>query len=95
MRKNDSAVSPVIGAIMMIAITVLLATVIAAIVMSFTADTTRRPICAIIVENVKETNEIVDFRIQHSGGDRLVSGQWKLSIVPVGNAPVYRNRVRI
>ena len=29
-------------------------------------------------------------RIQHSGGDRLVSGQWKLSIVPVGNAPVYR-----
>jgi hypothetical protein len=34
---------------------------------------------------------IIDLRIQHSGGDRLVSGQWKLSIVPVGNAPVYRD----
>lgn len=90
MRLNDYAVSPVIGAILMVVITVMLATVIAAIVMSFTSDTSGRPICAIIVQNVKDTNG-VDFRIMHSGGDRLVSGQWKLSIVPAGNPPVYRD----
>jgi flagellin-like protein len=92
MKQNDAAVSPVIGVILMVAITVILATVIAAIVFGFTSDRpTGRPMVAIRVENVGETSGIVDFRIQHSGGDRLVSGDWKLSIVPVGNAPVYRD----
>ena len=91
-KTNEDAVSPVIGVVLMVAITVILATVIAAIVMSFTADRpTGRPTVAIKVENVPETSGIVDLRIQHSGGDRLVSGQWKLSIVPVGNPPVYRD----
>jgi flagellin-like protein len=92
MKQNDAAVSPVIGVVLMVAITVILATVIVATVMSFTADRSNgRPTVAIKVENVIETREIVDLRIQHSGGDRLVSGQWKLSIVPVGNPPVYRD----
>jgi flagellin-like protein len=91
MKQNDAAVSPVIGVILMVAITVILATVIAAIVFSFTADRpTDRPTCAIKVENVIETIGS-DFRIVHSGGDKLVSGQWKLSIVPVGNPPIYRD----
>ena len=91
MKQNDAAVSPVIGVILMVAITVILATVIAAIVFSFTSDRpTERPTCAIKVETVPDTIGS-DFRIQHSGGDRLVGGQWKLSIVPVGNAPVYRD----
>lgn len=92
MKQNDAAVSPVIGVILMVAITVILAAVIAAIVFSFTADRPNgRPTCAIKVENVRGTSGIVDFRIQHSGGDRLVSRDWKISIVPVGNAPVYRD----
>ena len=92
MKQNDTAVSPVIGVILMVAITVILATVIATIVMSFTGDRSNgRPTVAIKVETVPETIGIVDLRIQHSGGDRLVSGQWKLSIVPVGNPPVYRD----
>jgi FlaG/FlaF family flagellin (archaellin) len=75
----------------MVAITVILATVIAAIVFGFTSDRpTDRPTCAIKVENVIETIGS-DFRIVHSGGDKLVSGQWKLSIVPVGDTPVYRD----
>jgi hypothetical protein len=43
------------------------------------------------VEKVPETIGIIDFKIQHAGGDRLESGSWKLFIVPVGNAPVYRD----
>jgi flagellin-like protein len=90
MKQNEAAVSPVIGVILMVAITVILA-VIAAIVFGFTSDRpTERPTCAIKVENVLDTTGS-DFRIVHSGGDRLVSGQWKLSIVPVGNPPVYRD----
>ena len=92
MKQNDVAVSPVIGVILMVAITVILATVIAAFVFDFTADRpTNRPTSAIKVENVPETSGIIDLRIQHSGGDRLASGQWKLSIVPVGNSPVFRD----
>jgi flagellin-like protein len=92
MKRNDAAVSPVIGVILMVAITVILATVIAAFVFSFSADRpTNRPTSAFKVENVPATTEIIDLRIQHSGGDSLVSGQWKLSIVPVGDPPVYRD----
>jgi len=95
MKQNDTAVSPVLGVILMVAITVILVTVIAAIVFGFTSDRPNgRPTVAIKVENFPETIGIIDLRIQHSGGDRLVSGQWKLSIVPVGNAPVYRDSSR-
>jgi FlaG/FlaF family flagellin (archaellin) len=77
---------------MMVAVTLILATVIAAFVFGFSADRpTNRPTSAIKVENVPATIGIIDLRIQHAGGDRLVSGEWKLSIVPVGNAPVYRD----
>jgi flagellin-like protein len=92
MKQNDAAVSPVIGVILMVAITVILATVIATIVFGFTSDRpTDRPTCAIKVENVPATRGIIDFRIQHLGGDRLESGYWKISIVPVGKPPVYRD----
>jgi hypothetical protein len=49
------------------------------------------PLALIKVESVPDTIGIIDLRIVHSGGDRLVSGDWKLSVVPVGNAPVYRD----
>jgi hypothetical protein len=42
------------------------------------------------VQSNPETG-IVDFKIQHTNGDKLFSGQWKLSIVPVGNPPVLRD----
>lgn len=92
MRKNDTAVSPVIGVILMVAITVILATVIAAFVFGFSSDRpTNRPTSAFKVENVPETIGIIDLRIQHSGGDRLENGYWKLSIVPAGETPIYRD----
>jgi flagellin-like protein len=91
MKQNEAAVSPVIGVILMVAITVILATVIAAIVFSFGENTqTPPPVVSIKVQNIRDTNGIGNFRIQHSGGDRLVGGQWKLSIVPVGNPPVFK-----
>ncbi|MCZ7402682.1 MAG: type IV pilin N-terminal domain-containing protein [Candidatus Methanoperedens sp.] len=92
MKQNDDAVSPVIGVVLTVAITVILATVIAAFVFGFSADRPiNRPTSAIKVEDLHETIGIADIRIQHAGGDRLVNGSWKLSIVPVGNSPVFRD----
>jgi len=91
-KTNENAVSPVIGVILMVAITIILATVIAAFIFGFSADRSNgRPTTAIKVENVPETIGVIDLRIQHSGGDKLLSGQWKLSIVPAGETPVYKD----
>jgi flagellin-like protein len=91
-KANEDAVSPVIGVILMVAITVILATVIAGFIYGFSADRSNgRPTTAIKIENVPETSGIIDLRIMHSGGDRLISRQWKLSIVPAGESPVYKD----
>ncbi len=63
-KRNESAVSPVIGVILMVAITV------------------------IVAANNPDTPSI-DMKIQHKGGDTLKGGDWKLSIVAVGDAPAY------
>lgn len=91
-KPNEDAVSPVIGVILMVAVTIIIATVIAAFVFGFSADRSNgRPTTAIKIENLPETVGVIDLRIQHSGGDRLASGDWKLSIVPVGYSPVYKD----
>jgi len=90
-KTNEDAVSPVIGVILMVAVTLILATVIAAFIFGFSGDRSNgRPTTAIKVENVPETIGVIDLKIQHSGGDRLASGDWRISIVPAGESPVFR-----
>ncbi|KCZ71697.1 hypothetical protein ANME2D_02434 [Candidatus Methanoperedens nitroreducens] len=55
----------------------------------FGATESKGPTAAITVENVPDTLKI-DLKIQHKGGDRLAGGDWGLSIVPVGQPPVYQ-----
>lgn len=91
LKPNEDAVSPVIGVILMVAVTIIIATLIAAFIFGFNSDNPKgRPIAAIKVENAPDTPGIIDMKIQDSGGDRLVSGDWRLSIVPAGETPVYR-----
>ncbi len=87
-RKNEDAVSPVIGVILMVAITVILAAVIAAFVFGLGGTQQAAPTSSIIVANNPDTTD-VDLKIQHKGGDTLKAGDYKLSIVSVGNSPVY------
>jgi len=90
-KTNDEAVSPVIGVILMVAVTIIIATVVAAFIFGFSSDRPNgKPMVAVKAENVPETPGIVDMKIQLNGGDRLVSGDWRLSIVPAGETPVYR-----
>ncbi len=87
-KKNEEAVSPVIGVILMVAITVILAAVIAAFVFGLGGTQQAAPTASITVANNPDTTAI-DLKIQHKGGDTLKGGDWKLSIVTVGQSPTF------
>jgi flagellin-like protein len=87
-RRNEEAVSPVIGVILMVAITVILAAVIAAFVFGLGGSQQAAPTASIVAANNPDTTAI-DLKIQHKGGDMLKAGDYKLSIVPTGSAPIY------
>ncbi len=87
-RKDEEAVSPVIGVILMVAITVILAAVIAAFVFGLGGQQTNAPTASIVASNYPDTSG-ADMKIQHKGGDILKGGEWKLSIVVAGNPPEF------
>jgi flagellin-like protein len=88
-RKNEDAVSPVIGVILMVAITVILAAVIAAFVFGLGGQQVAAPTASITAANNPDTSDVRDLKIQHKGGDMLKATDWKLSIVGVGNATAF------
>ena len=79
-RRNEEAVSPVIGVILMVAITVILAAVIAAFVFGLGGSQEKAPTASIVVANNPDTTTY-DLKISHKGGDTLKGGDWKLSVV--------------
>jgi flagellin-like protein len=90
-RRNEDAVSPVIGVILMVAITVILAAVIAAFVFGLGGSQQAAPTASIMAANNPDTTAI-DLKIQHKGGDMLKGGDWKLSVVNAAGtdtSPVY------
>jgi flagellin-like protein len=86
--KNEDAVSPVIGVILMVAITVILAAVIAAFVFNLGGSQEKAPTASIVAANNPDT-QTPDIKISQKGGDLLKAGDWKVSVVPVGQAPQY------
>lgn len=90
-RRNEEAVSPVIGVILMVAITVILAAVIAAFVFGLGGSQEKAPTASITVANNPDTTTI-DLKINHKGGDTLKGGDWKLSVVNAsgsGTSPIF------
>ena len=63
-RKNDEAVSPVIGVILMVAITVILAAVIAAFVFGMSGNISKTKTVAITVQKIDSNN----IAIMNNGG---------------------------
>ena len=90
--RNEEAVSPVIGVILMVAITVILAAVIAAFVFGMGGTQNAAPTASIVAANYPDSPG-ADMKIQHKGGDMLKGGEWKLSIVEVGNATAFNTSV--
>ncbi|MCX9010086.1 MAG: type IV pilin N-terminal domain-containing protein [Candidatus Methanoperedens sp.] len=91
-RRNEEAVSPVIGVILMVAITVILAAVIAAFVFGLGGSTEKAPTASITVANNPDT-QTYDLKINHKGGDTLKGGDWKLSVVPASGSVTAPNFV--
>ena len=88
-ERDEEAVSPVIGVILMVAITVILAAVIAAFVFGLSGSQQAAPTASITAANNPDTANEYDLKIQHKGGDTLKAGDWKLSVVVVGQPPSY------
>jgi flagellin-like protein len=68
-QKNEEAVSPVIGVILMVAITVILAAVIAAFVFNLGGSQSKTPVASLTITSV--TNPGNNITITHGGGDSI------------------------
>lgn len=89
-KKNDEhAVSPVIGVILMVAITVILAAVVAVFGFGFGDPDQKGPVASIHVTNAQDTTGIIDMKIVHKGGESFKAGDWRISIVEVGSPPAF------
>ena len=73
----------------MVAITVILAAVIAAFVFGLGGQQVAAPTASITAANNPDTSNDEDLKIQHKGGDMLKATDWKLSIVDVSTSPVF------
>ncbi len=70
LKKDERAVSPVIGVILMIAITVVIAAVVAAFAYGIIGGVTKSPNSALVVEDAAVSK--TDITIIHHGGDPIV-----------------------
>ena len=87
-KMDEKGVSPVIGVILMVAATIVIAAVVMGMLGGFKAPTTT-PVVSISAENYVETPD-PDIIINHNGGDTLKANDFEISVVEVGDAPVYK-----
>ena len=87
--KDEEAVSPVIGVILMVAITVILAAVIAAFVFGMGGNLSTAPPTVSITATNNAADGTYDLKINHNGGELLKGTEWKVSVVAQGDAPLY------
>ncbi|MCZ7357222.1 MAG: type IV pilin N-terminal domain-containing protein [Candidatus Methanoperedens sp.] len=87
--KNESAVSPISGVLLMVGIALLLSIIVFTISSGLATADEKPPQCSISVQSNAET-PVQDIKIQHRGGDTLMAGDWWISIVPAGESPNYQ-----
>ena len=76
--RDERGVSPVIGVILMVAITVVMAAVIAGFVYGYIGTAVKAPnVVLSVVDDPSDSNSII---IKHSGGESVVASDWKCSI---------------
>lgn len=87
--KNDSGVSPIIGILLLLAITTIISVSVLTLALSFQLPT-KAPMSVIVAENGAGISGMGDIKITHKGGDTLDAGRWSLSLVPAGNQPGFK-----
>jgi len=85
--RSKRGVSPVIGVILMVAATIVIAGVVMAMLGGFKTPTTT-PAVSLSAENYVETSG-KDIVIKHNGGDTLKSNDYAISVVEVGDPENY------
>lgn len=87
LRNEDRGVSPVIGVILMVAITVILAAVIGTFVLGLGDQLEQAPQTTLNVEDGDDTSPVTTtngpqdiLSINHNGGDELASGDYRIKI---------------
>jgi len=85
--RRKRGVSPVIGVILMVAATIVIAGVVMAMLGGFKTPTTT-PAVSLSAENYVETSK-KDIVIKHNGGDTLKRNDYAISVVEVGKPENY------
>jgi len=76
--RDQRGVSPVIGVILMVAITVVMGAVIAGFVYGYLGDTPKAPNVALSV--IDDPTDSVSLILKHNGGESVAANDWKLSV---------------
>ena len=77
-KKEDRGVSPVIGVILMVAITVILAAVIGSFVLGIGGDIQQAPQASLSMEDATATSQNIS--LSHNGGDTLTLSELKFTV---------------
>ncbi len=78
--RDQRGVSPVIGVILMVAITVVMGAVVAGFVYGYLGTSTKAP--TVVLSVIDDPTDSVSLLIKHSGGELVAAADWKCSITP-------------
>ncbi|MGB2727496.1 MAG: type IV pilin N-terminal domain-containing protein [Halobacteriota archaeon] len=102
--KNEEAVSPVIGVILMIAITVVIAAVVASFAYGIIGGVAKAPNSALVIEDARVSATPTNITVIHHGGDTIVDAftvtgtqltTWNNLIVKLGGVDIDETDVRV
>ena len=76
--RDERGVSPVIGVILMVAITVVMGAVVAGFVYGYLGDTPKAPNVALSV--IDDPTDQASILVKHNGGESIGANEWKASV---------------
>jgi len=76
--KDERGVSPVIGVILMVAVTVVMGAVIAGFAYGYLGTTSKAPNVALSV--IDDPDDQVSLLVKHNGGENVGASEWKCSV---------------
>ena len=77
-HRDQRGVSPIIGVILMVAITVVMGGVVAGFVYGYFGDTPKAPNAALSV--IDDPTDQASLLLKHSGGESIGANEWKASV---------------
>jgi len=77
-RRDQRGVSPVIGVILMVAVTVVMGGVIAGFAYGYLGTTSKAPNVALSV--IDDPTDQASFLVKHNGGENIGADEWKCSV---------------